>query len=102
MPGSLLLAGLLTVSMCETCHGPAGNSTTALVPSLAGQPVNFLETQLVFFREELRRTPVMTALMKGVTDSEITALARHFNRQEVKAPAPSPADDATIARGKLI
>jgi cytochrome c553 len=102
MPGSLLLAGLLTVSMCESCHGPAGNSATPNIPSLAGQPVTFLENQLIFFREELRRAPVMTPIMKGAPDTEITALARHFNRQAVKAPAPSAADAQTIARGKEV
>jgi len=90
------------ITLCESCHGPGGNSTTPNIPSLAGQPVTFLENQLIFFREELRRAPVMTPLMKGVADVEVTSLARHFNRQEVKAPAPSPAGDAVIARGKQV
>ena len=90
------------IRLCESCHGPAGNSTTALIPSLAGQPVTFLENQLIFFREELRRAPVMTPLMKGVADTEVTSLARHFNRQEVKPTATGPADVATLARGKEV
>ena len=102
MPGSLLLAGLLTVSLCESCHGPAGNSVTALIPSIAGQPVTFLENQLIFFREELRRAPVMTPLMKGVDDTQVTSLARHFNRQDAKASAVGAGDAATIARGKEV
>ena len=102
MAGSLLLAGLLTVSMCESCHGPAGNSITPLVPSIAGQPVTFLENQLIFFREGLRNAPVMVPLMKGVADGEITALARHFNQQPAKAPAEVKADAEAVARGKAI
>jgi cytochrome c553 len=101
MAGSLLLAALVAISMCESCHGPAGNSTTPLVPSLAGQPVTFLENQLIFFREGLRDAPVMQPLMKGVADAEITSLARHFNRQEPKA-SPASADAAVLARGKDI
>jgi cytochrome c553 len=101
MPGSLLLVGLLTVAQCESCHGPGGNSTTPLTPSLAGQPVTFLENQLIFFREGLRNAPVMQPLMKGVADAEITSLARHFNRQEPKPPQASP-DAAVVARGKDI
>src|SRR5688572_2666983 len=100
MAGSLLLAGLLTISMCESCHGPAGNSTTPLTPSIAGQPVTFLENQLIFFREGLRNAPVMTALMKGVEDVEITSLARHFNRQEARAPKEAAIESAAVARGK--
>ena len=90
------------IALCESCHGAAGNSTIALTPSIAGQPVTFLENQLIFFREELRRAPVMTALMKGATDTEITSLARHFSRQEVKPGTPSAADAATIAKGREI
>ena len=90
------------IALCESCHGPGGNSVTPLTPSIAGQPVTFLENQLIFFREELRRAPVMTALMKGATDTEITALARHFSRQDVKPVAPAAADAASIAKGKEI
>jgi cytochrome c553 len=90
------------VKLCESCHGSGGNSTTPLVPSIAGQPVTFLENQLIFFREGLRNAPVMTPIMKGAGDAEITALARHFNRQEAKAVAGAPADAATIERGRQI
>ena len=100
MPGSLLLAGVLAISLCESCHGPGGNSVTALTPSIAGQPVTFLENQLIFFREELRNAPVMVPLMKGVKDEEVTALARHFAGQPVKAAKPPAADAAAVARGK--
>ena len=90
------------IALCESCHGAGGNSTTALVPSIAGQPATFLENQLIFFREGLRNAPVMGPLMKGVEDPEITALARHFSRQAVKAARGAPADAATIARGRQI
>jgi cytochrome c553 len=90
------------VALCESCHGPGGNSSTPLVPSIAGQPVTFLENQMVFFREGLRTAPVMMPVMNGVPDSEITALARHFSKQPVKAPPAARADAAVIARGKEI
>jgi cytochrome c553 len=90
------------VALCESCHGPGGNSVTPLVPSIAGQPLTFLENQLVFFREGLRTAPVMMPVMKGVPDSEITALARHFSKQPVKAASAAPADPAVVARGKEI
>jgi len=90
------------IALCESCHGPGGNSTTANVPSIAGQPVTFLENQLIFFREGLRNAPVMVPLMKGVEDAEVTSLARHFNGQAprpVKAASPDP---AAVARGREI
>jgi cytochrome c553 len=90
------------VALCESCHGPGGNSVTPLTPSIAGQPVVFLENQLVFFREGLRTAPVMMPVMKGVTDAEITALARHFSEQEARPAGAVPADPAAVARGRQI
>ena len=61
-------AGLLTAffscsgisqESCLTCHGPDGNSVTPGIPSIAGQPKLFIETQLVLMREELRPSPAM-------------------------------------------
>src|SRR5689334_45522 len=87
-------------ALCESCHGPGGNSTTANIPSLAGQPPIFLENQLVYFREGLRNAPVMQPLMQGVKDEEITALAKHFSQQSVKTPARTPIDPKAEGRAK--
>ncbi len=48
--------------VCFACHGPAGNSKDPAVPSLAGQPKQFITTQLVMFREGNRENPVMNAI----------------------------------------
>jgi cytochrome c553 len=90
------------VALCESCHGPGGNSATPLTPSIAGQPVTFLEHQLVFFREGLRNAPVMAPIMKGVGDDEVASLARHFSRQDVKVPGAAAQDPGVAARGKEI
>ena len=42
------------LQLCAACHGADGNSTTVGVPSIAGQPKLFIETQLVLIREEIR------------------------------------------------
>jgi cytochrome c553 len=88
-------------AFCETCHGKGGNSTTAGMPSIAAQPVTFLENQMVFFREGLRPAPVMEPIAKQLTDAQVTALARHFSEQPAK-PASGPADAASMARGKQL
>ena len=36
--------------MCSACHGEGGISQTENIPSLAAQPDQFLQWQLVFFR----------------------------------------------------
>lgn len=75
------------MATCTACHGPAGNSQTPSVPSIAAQPRTFLENQLVLIREGLRDVPVMKAVMGTLTDPEIVALARHFSAQTA-LPAP--------------
>ena len=47
---------------CAACHGEQGRSALADIPSLAGQPKQFITTQLVMFREGNRKNPVMNAL----------------------------------------
>lgn len=63
---------------CGTCHGDAGISAKEKVPSLAGQPQAYLITQLVLFREGIRRSEQMTPQADGLSDGEITALAEHY------------------------
>ena len=88
------------IALCESCHGPGGNSATALTPSIAQQPQLYLENQLVFFREGLRNSPVMEAVLKDVKDEEIVALAKHFAAQPARVVEKAPADGKVAARGR--
>jgi cytochrome c553 len=84
---------------CLACHGPDGNSVTAGIPSIAGQPKLFLETQLVLIREELRPAPQMLPLVRGMKDAEITRLAEHFSRLPARSAASGPADAGLMKQG---
>ncbi len=86
---------------CGTCHGEAGNSVLPRVPSLAGQPKVFVETQLVMIREGLRVIPEMNGLLDGVVDAEVTALARHFAAQVPKTDA-GPKDAVLFDKGRAL
>ena len=88
------------ITLCESCHGPRGNSVQAGVPSIAGQPVIFLENQLVYFREQLRHAPVMQGVVKGMKDEEFTALAKHFSAQKATVVAQGAADAGRMAKGR--
>jgi cytochrome c553 len=89
------------IPLCESCHGPGGNSAQPGIPSIAGQPKLFMENQLVLFREGIRKSPVMTPLMAGISDKEIQQLAEHFSKQEVKVVA-GPADKKLFAEGQAL
>ena len=65
-------------TVCQSCHGEAGVSQTALIPSLAGQPSFYAVTQLFLFREGRRANPLMTAVAKGMSDSDLRAYSDYI------------------------
>ncbi len=86
---------------CADCHGADGNSTIPGTPSLAGQPRVFLEHYLVLTREGLRGAKEMKAILKGVPDSEIVALAKHYSTLPSRSDA-SPVDEKLFQKGKEV
>lgn len=86
--------------VCAACHGPDGNSVTAGIPSIAGQPKVFIETQLVLMREGLRPAPQMQPIVKGMKDAEIVRLASHFSKLPAKSSATAPADAKLMKQGQ--
>ena len=87
------------VQLCAACHGPDGNSVDPKVPSIAGQPKLFLETQLVLFREELRKSEVMLPVVKGLKDPELIKLAEHFSKLPAKSMESGKPDPALMKTG---
>jgi cytochrome c553 len=67
------------IEQCKGCHGEDGNSRLEKVPSLAGQPEFFIMNQLVLMREGVRKIEPMMPFVKGLKDSDIFALAKHFS-----------------------
>ncbi len=97
----LLAAIVFDVSaqeICITCHGPGGNSASPAIPSIAGQPKLFIENQLVLIREELRPSPQMLPVVKGMNDAEITRLAEHFSKLPAKSAETGQADPILAQR----
>jgi cytochrome c553 len=96
---ALFASFVFSQETCLTCHGPDGNSVTPGIPSIAGQPKVFIETQLVLIREELRPAPQMLPLVKGMKDAEITRLAEHFSRLPARSMATGPTDPGLMKQG---
>ena len=71
--------------LCAACHGPAGVSQNPAVPSLAGQPKQFISTQLVMFREKRRQDPLMSPIAAPMSNSEINDFAGYFSVQALPA-----------------
>ena len=85
---------------CAACHGDEGRSATADVPSLAGQPKQFITTQLVMFREGNRKNAIMNPIAAPLSNAEISELGSYFSVQPAEpAGKPLAAGAATAARG---
>ena len=87
------------VGLCASCHGPDGNSPDPKIPSIAGQPKLFIETQLVLFREELRKSEQMLPIVRGMKDPEIIQLAEHFSKLPAKGMESGDPDPALMKTG---
>jgi cytochrome c553 len=70
---------------CDRCHGVDGNSTSPKIPALAAQRDEYLERAMHAYRKGERRSAVMNAMLSGVSDAEIKALAAHYSQQTARA-----------------
>ncbi len=75
------------------CHGADGNSPTAVNPSLAGQPADYIALQLAHFKAGIRTNPVMQGMAASLTPADMKALGAYFSQQVAK---PMAAKDASL------
>ena len=64
--------------ICAGCHGDNGISQTENIPSLAGQPDQFLQWQLVFFRGGSRKNEQMQPIAEQITNEDVRTLGAYF------------------------
>jgi cytochrome c553 len=72
----------ITKSVCAACHAVDGNSAISLNPKLAGQHPEYLQKQLVNFKESARANPVMTPIASNLTPEDMQNLATYFAGQQ--------------------
>ena len=85
--------------LCVACHGVDGNSANPAIPALAGQPKQFITTQLVMFREGNRKNAQMSPFTVNMTNAEINDYGTWFSAQKrVSAGHVMPAERAAAAR----
>lgn len=93
-----------TVQVCAACHGARGLSTDPSVPHLAGQPHDYLVTQLVALRDHTRadhhaRT-AMWGMAQTLSDPIIEGVAKYF--AALPPPPPEPAEAEPVAAGRKL
>ncbi|HEV7635025.1 MAG TPA: c-type cytochrome [Bradyrhizobium sp.] len=77
--------------LCAGCHGDGGISQTENIPSLAAQPDQFIQWQLVFFRGGSRKNEQMQPIVEEITNDDIRNLGAYF--ASLPPPKPSQPDD---------
>jgi cytochrome c553 len=83
-------AGKEKAEICAGCHGDNGISQTENIPSLAGQPDQFIQWQLVYFRAGSRKNEQMQPIVEQINNEDIRNLGAYFSSL---TPPKGPKDD---------
>src|SRR5580692_4172970 len=73
-----IAAGKAKAELCVGCYGEGGISQTENIPSLAGQPDQFIQWQLVFFRAGSRKNEQMQPIVEQINNDDIRNLGAYF------------------------
>jgi sulfide dehydrogenase cytochrome subunit len=78
-----------------------GASAGKTMPSIGGQPAEYLKTVLQQYKTGDRYSTIMGRLLKGYTDAELAALADYYSKQKWVAAGETP-DPALVQKGQQI
>ena len=96
--GNLASGASVVSRVCQNCHGPNGNSTSATFPRLNGQQADYIAAQLKNFRSHDRSDPHAMAYMwgmaSGLDEASIDPVAKYLASQK----PTDPQTGGTLAR----
>jgi len=80
------------VQACTACHGREGRATAyGYFPRIAGKPAGYLYEQLRNFRDGRRINPLMSDLVRHLSDDYLREMAGWFASLELPYPPPRAA-----------
>ena len=79
--------GRQKAQVCGACHGADGNSPSSIVPSLAGQPRQFIVTALYMYREGRRKNALMSPFAEKLSNADFNDLAAYYSSLKMAPPA---------------
>ncbi len=92
-------AGKEKAELCIGCHGENGISQMENTPSLAAQPDQFIQWQLIFFRAGTRKNEQMQPIVEQLDNNDIRNLGAYF--ASLQPPEKKPDDNPDLsAKGK--
>ena len=95
-------AGKATAEGCAGCHGTDGVSQRPLTPSLAGEPDEFVQWQLVYFRSGARKSEVMGPIAEALDNEQIRNLGAYYASLAPPKPAPLTNPDELAQNGEKV
>jgi len=98
-PAADVAAGKALAEGCAGCHGADGVSQAPLTPSLAGEPDDFIQWQLVYFRGGSRKNEVMQSIAQALDNQQIRNLGAYYASLKPPLPQPAPSSDALAQTG---
>jgi cytochrome c553 len=92
-----IAAGKEKAELCVGCHGENGISQMENMPSLAAQPDQFIQWQLVYFRAGARKNEQMQPVIEQLNNEDIRNLGAYF--ASLAPPKnPKPDDDPDLSK----
>jgi cytochrome c553 len=91
-----IAAGKEKAELCVGCHGEGGISQMENIPSLAAQPDQFVQWQLVFFRAGTRKNEQMQPIVEQLTNEDIRNLGAYY--ASLPPPKPKADDDPDLSK----
>ena len=93
--------GRIKSQVCAACHGADGNSVIPTIPSLAGQPRQFITQALFMFREGRRKSDQMAPFVEKLSNADLNDLAQYFSAQKLTPPTRQP-EQSIVVRGQAV
>jgi cytochrome c553 len=91
-----IAAGKEKAELCVGCHGENGVSQMENIPSLAAQPDQFIQWQLVFFRAGTRKNEQMQPIVEQLTNEDIRNLGAYY--ASLPPAKPKSDDDPDLSK----
>ena len=92
-------------SVCAACHNADGNSSLPANPKIAGQIPEYIYKQLTEFKSvdgapPVRENAIMNAMVAGLSDEDMRALATYYSEQTLQPQKATNAE--TVVAGQNI
>ncbi len=89
-------AGEQAAGLCAGCHSVDGNALNPEIPSLAGQPAEYLIKAMKDYREGRRNNPMMAEALRRMRDQTIVDLAAYYAGQKLESPLQRASKSAKV------